>query len=248
MLLNYLDNPILLLFIIPSILVALTFHEYAHGYAAYKLGDPTAKNMGRLTLNPLKHLNLFGTLCMLLVGFGWANPVPINARYFKNPRKGMAITAIAGPLSNLLLAIVSAFIFLLSTRIAFFFTGMSFAYLCFYYLGMLFYVFHIMNLSLCFFNLFPIPPLDGYRVVSTLLPPKALMWLYRNERKIQMGLFLWLFLGGRVCNALLATSIVQSSAVLTFLIKFLSLSQWLSWLVNSTSDLIIHLFQYIPFL
>jgi Zn-dependent protease len=223
-------------------------HELAHGVVAYKLGDPTAKRMGRLSLNPLKHLDPIGAVCMVLFHFGWAKPVPVDMRYFRKPRRDMAITAIAGPLSNLLLAIVSAFIFLLSTRIAFFFTGMSFAYLCFYYLGMLFYVFHIMNLSLCFFNLFPIPPLDGYRVVSTLLPPKALMWLYRNERKIQMGLFLWLFIGGRVCNALLATSIVQSSAVLTFIIKFLSLSQWLSWLVNSTSDLIINLFQYIPFL
>ena len=145
MLLNYLDNPILLLFIIPSVLIALTVHEYAHGYTAYRLGDPTAKNMGRLTLNPLKHLNLFGTLCMLFVGFGWANPVPINARYFKKPRKGMAIVALAGPLSNMLLAIVSAFIFLLSTRIATHFTGMRFAYLCFYYLGLLF---HLLNIIL----------------------------------------------------------------------------------------------------
>lgn len=248
MLLNYLDNPILLLFIIPSVLIALTVHEYAHGYTAYRLGDPTAKNMGRLTLNPLKHLNLFGTLCMLFVGFGWANPVPINARYFKKPRKGMAIVALAGPLSNMLLAIVSAFIFLLSTRIATHFTGMRFAYLCFYYLGLLFYVFHLMNLSLCFFNLFPLPPLDGYRVVSSLLPPKPLMWLYRNERKIQMVLFIWLFFGSRVCRTLLALPLVQSSAVLTFIIKMLSLSEWLSWLVNHTSDLIIRLFSYLPFL
>ncbi len=247
MLLNYLDNPLLLLFIIPSVLIALTVHEFAHGYAAYRMGDPTAKLAGRLTLNPLKHLNLFGTLCMLFVGFGWANPVPINPRNFEKPRKGMAIVAVAGPLSNLLMAIASAFIFLLSNRISFALTN-HYLSLGFYFLGLLFYVFHLMNLSLCFFNLFPLPPLDGYRVLSSLLPPKPLMWLYRNERKIQLGLFIWLFFGSRLCRVLLSTALVQSSAVLTFLVKALSLGEWLSWIVNSVSDLIIRLFSYLPFL
>ena len=89
-----------LLLCIPIILLSLSLHETMHGYVAYKLGDPTAKNLGRLTLNPLKHLDPLGFLCMLLMGFGWANPVPINTRYFKNPRRDMAISAIAGPLSN----------------------------------------------------------------------------------------------------------------------------------------------------
>ena len=88
---------------VPTVIIALTVHETAHGYIAYRLGDPTAKNLGRLSLNPVKHLDLFGTLAMLIVGYGWAKPVPINTRYFKKPRRDMALTALAGPVSNLLL-------------------------------------------------------------------------------------------------------------------------------------------------
>lgn len=99
------EIPILLLGL-PAILISLSVHETAHGYVAYKLGDPTAKNLGRLTLNPLKHINLFGFICMLFFRVGWANPVPINTRYFKKPKRDMAITAAAGPLSNLCLAII----------------------------------------------------------------------------------------------------------------------------------------------
>ena len=94
-------------------LIALTVHEYCHGYAAYKMGDETAKNFGRLTLNPLKHLDLYGTICMILFHFGWAKPVPINARNFKDPKKGFAITAAAGPIANLILGFVSAFLYVL---------------------------------------------------------------------------------------------------------------------------------------
>jgi Zn-dependent protease len=110
---GYSLNEILLalLLTIPTVLIALTFHEYAHGYVAYKLGDPTAKNMGRLTLNPIKHFHPIGMLMMLLVGIGWANPVPINPRYFKDPKKGMAISAAAGPIINLILGFVGLFIF-----------------------------------------------------------------------------------------------------------------------------------------
>ena len=94
-------------------LIALTVHEYCHGYAAYKMGDETAKNFGRLTLNPLKHLDLYGTICMILFHFGWAKPVPINARNFKDPKKGFAITAAAGPIANLILGFISAFLYVL---------------------------------------------------------------------------------------------------------------------------------------
>ena len=93
----------MLLLRIPVILLALSMHEAAHGIAAYKMGDPTARNMGRLTLNPLKHLDPIGTLMMFVFGFGWARPVPINPRYFKDPKKGMAFSADAGPIANLLL-------------------------------------------------------------------------------------------------------------------------------------------------
>ena len=97
-----------LLLSLPIVFLALSLHESAHGYVAYKLGDPTARNLGRITLNPFKHLNFLGTLCMLLAGFGWANPVPINTRYFKKPRRDMALSALAGPVSNLALAMIFA--------------------------------------------------------------------------------------------------------------------------------------------
>ena len=91
-------------------LISLTIHEYSHGYAAYKLGDPTAKALGRLSLNPIKHLDPVGAVCMLIFHFGWAKPVPINMRNFKNPRRDFAITALAGPLANLVMAFISAFL------------------------------------------------------------------------------------------------------------------------------------------
>ena len=94
-------------------LIALSVHEFAHGYAAYKMGDSTAKNLGRLSFNPLKHLDIFGTICMVLFRFGWAKPVPINARNFKNPKRGFAISALAGPLSNLLLGFLTVGLYLL---------------------------------------------------------------------------------------------------------------------------------------
>lgn len=104
---NFLNDLPIILLALPGILLSLSVHEASHGYAAYKLGDPTAKNLGRLTLNPIKHINIFGFICMLFFNVGWANPVPVNTRNFKNSKKGMAITAAAGPLSNLCLAIIS---------------------------------------------------------------------------------------------------------------------------------------------
>ena len=95
------------------VLIALTVHEFSHGYAAYKLGDPTAKNLGRLSLNPLKHLDPIGAICMIVFRIGWAKPVPINARYFRRPKRDFAITALAGPISNLVLAFLSALVYLL---------------------------------------------------------------------------------------------------------------------------------------
>ena len=103
-----------ILLAIPAALIALCVHEYAHGYVAYRLGDPTARSLGRLSLNPLRHLDPIGTLFMLIFHFGWAKPVPINPRYFKDPRKGMALTAAAGPISNILLAFCFALLFKLS--------------------------------------------------------------------------------------------------------------------------------------
>ena len=147
----------------PGLLIALVFHEVAHGFVAYLLGDPTAKSQGRLTLNPLKHLDPLGTLAFFFVQFGWAKPVPVNPRYFKNPRKGMMLTAMAGPGINFILAIVFALIFHMLP--AFGISGQSSLYAITYF-GV------FINLILGAFNLLPIPPLDGSNVVAYFLPPQ----------------------------------------------------------------------------
>ncbi|MBG0790800.1 MAG: site-2 protease family protein [Desulfovibrionaceae bacterium] len=148
----------------PGLLVALVFHEVAHGYVAYLLGDPTARAQGRLTLNPLKHLDPIGTLAFFFVQFGWARPVPVNPRYFNNPRKGMMYTAMAGPGVNFALAAAFALIFHMMA--GFGVSGRSALYGVAYF-GV------FVNLILGAFNLLPIPPLDGSNVVAYFLPPRA---------------------------------------------------------------------------
>ena len=142
-----------LLYRMPAILIALAFHEWAHAYAAYRLGDPTAFNFGRMTLNPLAHIDPWGFVMLALFRFGWAKPVPINTRNFKNPRRDEIIVGLAGVVTNLLLA------FAAMLRNA--------------ALNTVIYYFYFINLSLCVFNLLPIPPLDGYRVFSCLLARKV---------------------------------------------------------------------------
>lgn len=154
----------LYLIMAPGLLIALVCHEVAHGYVAYLLGDPTAKSQGRLTLNPLKHLDPIGTLAFFFVQFGWARPVPVNARYFRNPRQGMMLTAMAGPGINFLLAAIFALGF--HAMVAFDINGQSAFYAVTYY-GV------FVNLILGVFNLLPIPPLDGSNVVAYFLPPQA---------------------------------------------------------------------------
>jgi len=148
----------------PGLLVALVFHEVAHGYVAYMLGDPTAKAAGRLTLNPLKHLDPIGTLAFFFVHFGWARPVPVNARYFKDPRKGMMLTAMAGPGVNFVLAGLFAGAFHLMALFGL--SPRSALYAVAYY-GV------FVNLILAAFNLLPIPPLDGSNVLAYFLSPRA---------------------------------------------------------------------------
>ena len=185
-----------LLLCLPIILLSLSLHETAHGYVTYKLGDPTAHSLGRLTLNPLRHLDPIGFLCMLLFGFGWAKPVPINTRYFKHPKRDMALTGVAGPLSNLLLAMV--FTLLLKIADA---TLMNIGYhseitaqmasylMIFLFLGIQ------LNVGLAIFNLIPLPPLDGSRVFYALLPSKYYFKVMKYERYIQIALMVALFFG-----------------------------------------------------
>lgn len=192
------ENLIWYLLCIPAALISLTVHECAHGYAAYKLGDPTARALGRLTLNPLAHLDPIGTLCMVLFHFGWAKPVPVNPRYFRNPRNGMAITAAAGPLSNLILAVISALLALLIGKL----TAVLYPYIVenaflvnfMLYLQFFFQVLHTLNLTLCVFNLIPLPPLDGSRILSYFLSPRAnyALYKYSNYYPIILIAVFWL--------------------------------------------------------
>jgi len=155
----------------PAILFGLTIHEFSHGYVAWRLGDPTAKMMGRLTLNPLKHLDPIGTIALFIFRFGWAKPVPIDSRNFRHPTRDMAIASLAGPAANLLTAAVSGLVL----RMLDLFHVSGFAWTLTSY-------FVLFNLILCFFNLIPIPPLDGSRLLYHLLPPNLAAGYARLER------------------------------------------------------------------
>ena len=190
------DTLIQFQFVVPCVLIALTFHEFAHGYMAYKLGDPTAKNFGRLTLNPLKHLDPIGTICMIFFHFGWAKPVPINSRYFKKPRRDMALTAAAGPIMNFILALFGMLVCRILTKIFVAFPAQSdFVYYIQYAALTLFSYFHMLNLSLGVFNLIPIPPLDGSRIFYIFLPQKWYFGVMKYEKYIQLALLVLLWTG-----------------------------------------------------
>lgn len=246
---NYL---ILKMLSLPAVLIALVLHEYAHGYTAWKLGDPTAKRMGRLTLNPMAHLDPVGAVLMVLVGFGWAKPVPVDPRNFKNPRKGMALTALMGPVTNLLIAFVSAFLYLLTRKLCLLAETAAVLPVVIinflYYLSLFFYVLHTLNLSLCVFNLIPLPPLDGSRILGMFLPARWYYWLLERERKIGLIFFVWLLLGDSVSAYLLTLPAVAASPVLTVLIDILSFSGWMNKAVGGLSGLFTGLFELIPFL
>ena len=198
-----------LLLSLPIILLALSLHETAHGYVAYKLGDPTARNLGRLTLNPVKHLDPIGFLCMLLAGFGWANPVPINSRNFKNPRRDIALTSIAGPVSNLLLAFIFVIIFrfsyepIMTNSVRAMLTGNTFLSNALQYTYIFIYLAIQMNITLAVFNLLPIPPLDGSKILYMFLPPKTYFKIAPYERYISIAFMLLLLTG--IISPLLST-------------------------------------------
>ena len=173
-------QPEVLVLLIPVLLFALVFHEFSHGWVAYKLGDPTAKHQGRLTLNPLAHLDPFGSMMILFVGFGWAKPVPVDSRYLANPRVDMMKIAFAGPASNLLLAFIGGILLRM--------TG---------YMGPLtsmLILFTQINISLAVFNMIPIPPLDGSQIFSGIMirkNPNLVMQLQMYGPQILMGLILF---------------------------------------------------------
>lgn len=174
---------------IPVTLIALSVHEAAHGFVSSKLGDPTPRHEGRLTLNPVAHLDLMGTILMVLTGFGWAKPVNINPMYYKDRVKGMALVALAGPLSNFLLAVLGVFLqvlfIVIQTK-----TGFNLGVLT-----TIMYYFVIRNLAFMVFNLIPFPPLDGFKVAGVIIPRQTYYKILQYEQYI-MYLLMFLCLTG----------------------------------------------------
>ena len=207
---EFFRNPALLLSI-PAALLAIMLHEVSHGLTAYWMGDPTAKKMGRLTLNPIPHIDIFGLICLVVMHFGWAKPVPVDMRYFKNPRRGFALVALAGPVSNFLQALVGFLLFysaclltpmlwgsdpltvlygLLSEPTIDFFRQYPVMLLHFF---LSYYI--LMNVGLGVFNLFPIPPLDGSKIVGIVIPDRYYYRILRYERYGMILLVVLLFTG-----------------------------------------------------
>lgn len=165
---------------VPITLIALTGHEFAHGWVSTKLGDPTPKMQGRLTFNPLAHLDLVGTILMILTGFGWAKPVSVNPRYYKDTKKGMALTAAAGPLANLIMAFIALLIYAILFAV-----NMKFGLGIGGAVGTVGYIariFAVRNLCFMVFNIIPIPPLDGAKVMGMFLPDGAYYKMLQYER------------------------------------------------------------------
>ena len=194
-----------------AVILCLTVHETAHGFAAYLLGDRTAKQEGRLSLNPLRHVDLVGLALLFTAGFGWAKPVPVDPRHFHDPKKGMAVTALAGPVSNFILSIL---LLLLCKVIYLYINPGDFtaaAFYAFLYAAQL-------SIGLGLFNLIPIPPLDGSKILAVFLPDRAYYTLMRYER---YGMILLLILSlTNVTGDLISGAI---SAVYTTLVNLIIL-------------------------
>lgn len=185
---NYIEAIIVILSRCFVVFCCLPIHELAHGIVANKLGDNTAKNQGRLTLNPFAHLNPIGAIMIFVFGIGYANPVPVNPNRFKNPKRDMALTAFAGPVSNILMAFISVFVYTgVNTLLPY--NTVTYA------IGYFFYFAAMVNVTLAVFNLLPIPPLDGAKVLGAVLPEDKYFKYMQYERYIMLGLFALLFLG-----------------------------------------------------
>lgn len=160
-----------LIYIVPAALIAIIFHEMAHGLVSHWQGDPTPKQEGRLSLNPARHLDPVGTLCLIFFGFGWAKPVHVNPQYYRNPRLGMVFVALAGPLMNFIVALIT-FVFLVLGKMY------NFAF----WIQSLLWFIIVINIGLGVFNLLPIPPLDGSKLIGALIPDKYYYTYLRYEK------------------------------------------------------------------
>lgn len=211
------DTLILLLYALPAILISLSFHEMAHAYVSYRHGDPTAKRLGRLTMNPLKHLDPIGTLMLVVsmtsgFGFGWAKPVPIDPTYYKNHKKGTVLVSLAGPASNLLLAFLFSFpmAYILikggltmeeafSSTKYFLLRGFSVPVIIVNFCS----IFYMINIGLAIFNILPIPPLDGSKILTAVLPARQYFQLMRYERYIGLAFLAIMLLNPGILSRIL---------------------------------------------
>lgn len=175
------------------VFLILPFHEWAHGFVAYKLGDNTAKYQGRLSFNPLAHFDPIGALCLLLFNFGWAKPVPVNPRNFKNPKAGMALTALAGPLANVVAALLGGLLFNLVVFISPLAMYSSSGF--WYYIVLFLYYYIAINAALAVFNLVPIPPLDGSKILFMFLPDRIVYMLSKNQMIFFLLIYVLMFTG-----------------------------------------------------
>jgi len=177
-----------IIYIVPAILIALSLHEFAHGWASHMLGDPTPKAQGRLSVNPFQHLDLVGTLLLFFVGFGWAKPVQVNSRYYENPKSDMVKVALAGPLMNVIVAFVALLLIGVLEK-----TQVPVNAISSYVSNLLYYI-ALINVGLGLFNLIPVPPLDGSKVLFAILPASSYFSYMRYEQfgMIVLLMFIWL--------------------------------------------------------